>query len=651
MSEARGARGAAREWYSAGEIVEARSPDLPGTIQAFNRLADAKGWRADPARARRVGGRGGGWEYHLSILPPAAQARLTLMHAQKEAPEPAQNEASKALWARFEALPARAKEEARQRLSVIATVDELTGTGMTVSAAAAIAARRHEVASRTIFEWRKAIAGLAREDRLAALAPEWKATASFADCHKLAWEALLSDWLRPEKPGFSASYRRMRKIASANGWLPIPSERALRRRVEKEVPAGVIAMARSGRDKAKTLYPAQRRSRATLHAMQAVNMDGHKFDVFVSVPWSEKPVRMILIALQDLYSGKFVAWRLSETENKAVVRLVIGDMVERFGIPEKIVLDNGRAFASKDISGGTPNRFRFKVRDEDPQGLLTTLGVEILWTLPYSGQSKPIERAFRDMCEEIAQHPFCAGAYVGNSPDAKPENYMSRAIPLADFRAFVDTQIAEHNARTDRRSETSAGRSFDQTFEESYARSIITKASPSQRALWLMAADRVTAQRGSGEIRLFGNRYWSRELNAVAGSKVTVRFDPENLHQPVRVYDRKDRLICVADCVDDTGFFDAEGAQRHARDRAAYLKSLKDQQRLLATMKAEDLGRMLYDPAAQRAPEKPVQPGVTRLAVPAARAAQHDDAGRNQDDDFDFEEAFSRGVRLIASNE
>ena len=37
--------------------------------------------------------------------------------------------------------------------------------------------------------------------------------------------------------------------------------------------------------------------------------------------------------------------------------------------------------------------FRFKVREEEPTGLLTGLCIKIHWALPYRGQSKPIERA------------------------------------------------------------------------------------------------------------------------------------------------------------------------------------------------------------------------------------------------------------------
>src|SRR3546814_11612024 len=69
------------------------------------------------------------------------------------------------------------------------------------------------------------------------------------------------------------------------------------------------------------------------------------------------------------------------------------------------------------------------------------------------GQSKPIERAWRDFCDTIAKHPVFAGAYTGNKPDAKPENYGSHAVPLALFRAVFAREIAGPNAGQGRRTE------------------------------------------------------------------------------------------------------------------------------------------------------------------------------------------------------
>jgi len=71
-----------REWFSAKEIVAARSDALPSSVRSFNRLADREGWRHDPTKTRKLkaGGRGRpAWQYHISLLPLDTQFRLILI--------------------------------------------------------------------------------------------------------------------------------------------------------------------------------------------------------------------------------------------------------------------------------------------------------------------------------------------------------------------------------------------------------------------------------------------------------------------------------------------------------------------------------------------------------------------------------------------
>src|SRR3546814_8885103 len=53
--------------------------------------------------------------------------------------------------------------------------------------------------------------------------------------------------------------------------------------------------------------------------------------------------------------------------------------------------------------------------------------------------------------------------------------------------------------------------------------------------------------RKTGAIQLAGNRYWAPELVELAGQAVTIRFDPEQLHAPIHVYDRAGRFLVTAD--------------------------------------------------------------------------------------------------------
>ncbi|MVA79902.1 DDE-type integrase/transposase/recombinase [Agrobacterium vitis] len=643
-----------KEWFSLAELAELKLPDLPHNVASLHRLATSQYWRGHDGLARQVAGATKKvWEYHVSLLPHAAQTRLAIAEG-SQTPEKWQAIMARKnrIWARFERLSNEHREICKNRLAVLCRVEALAAQpGVTRGAAITIATADAGVQKSAYYAWKALTKDLSREDWLAALAPSlspsFEIMPEMADIHPEAWVFLKSDYLRPEKPAFAACYRRMMKVAKREHWSPIPSERSLRRRFDREVGKAVTLLKREGRDKAKALYPAQRRSRAHLHAMQMVNMDGHKIDVFVSVPWSKKPVRFFIIGIQDLFSGKIVAWRLSEAETWEAVRLVIGDMVEAFGIPEDIYIDNGRAFASKWITGGTVNRFRFKVKPEDPRGLLTTLGVEVHWTRPYSGQSKPIERAWRDLAENISKHPFCAGAYTGNKPDAKPENYMERAIPLDDFRAHVAAQIVEHNAQEGRRAENCKGRSFDETFAASMAAptTIVRVPSKAQSSLWMLASEAIRTQKSNGGIHFQGNRYFDPALNEWAGKQVIIRFDPDALHKPIRVYDLKNRLICEAGCMDDAGFSSRDDARAHSRLASTHKKAVRLKADAEAALSAQQLGEIYYKgskPKPVEAPE-PIRPAVTRLITRSQQVEAPVDAISDQH----FEDSFSRALGLV----
>ncbi|EJF77420.1 hypothetical protein MCO_01335 [Bartonella sp. DB5-6] len=104
---------------------------------------------------------------------------------------------------------------------------------------------------------------------------------------------------------------------------------------------------------------------------------------------------------------------------------------------------------------------------------------------------------------------------------------------------------------------------------------IIRQATAAQRALWLLTSEALRAQKGTGEIHFYGNRYWARALNEHAGQKVIVRFDPDNLHQDLRGYDLNNRLLCLAPCLADVGFYDQHAARLNGRLRKEYVKGKK----------------------------------------------------------------------------
>lgn len=613
-------------WLTAAELAELALPEMPATKRGMQKKATVDGWaeRMLPdgtPLARPREGRGGGLEYHVALLPlPAAMELLRrgLIPADSlagdlpdpaagapEEPAPAkpiteQAQAEQAqadpedLWAWYDAAPERVRREAERRLAVIEAIEALEADAWNRSAAVQIVSASHKVAPRTCWRWLEMIDGCAAQNRLPLLAPRPTGPAAAgtdAEIDHDLWQLFKSDYLRPERPSLSSCWRRAQAVAKARG-ITIPHQKTFRRRLERDVPAAVITARRQGAEAHRRLLPPQQRSVADLQAMELVNIDGHRWDVFVRWP-DGRVARPTMVAIQDVYSRKMLAWRVGETESAILTRLAFADLFRQWGIPQAVLLDNGRAFASKWITGGAATRFRFKVRADEPLGLLTALGIKNHWATPYRGQSKPIERGFRDFCDAIARHPAFAGAWTGNRVDAKPENYAAKAIDLETFLRIVEMGVREHNAREGRRTETAGGRSFDQAFAESYERAAIGRATPEQLRLALLAADRVRADRQTGAIRFMGNSYWCEALGAVAGQLLTIRFDPDNLHGEIHAYDAVGRFITTVPLWEATGFIDAAAARRRAKLEADHRRRTRELIDLEQLLTAETVAALL----------------------------------------------------------
>lgn len=620
-----------REWFTAAELADLALPGLPADKRSLNRKAQAERWsmRQDTCGSPLVrprAGRGGGVEFHVSLLPGASRLELAKRGITQAQPILQEVETDRGGWRWYDAQSATVKAEAERRLQIVGELELLLEAGMTKTAAAADISDRHDVASSTVWGWLKLIKGTARQDRLPALAPRRQGGGAEAEIDPFLWSVFKSDYLRLSQATLTSVYARVAAIANERG-LSIASERTFRRRLEREIDPGVLLLRRKGEEALRRSIPAQRRTVDHLHAMECVNIDGHKFDVFVKHPETGKPIRPMMVAIQDIHSRKMLAWRLAVSENSATVRLAFADLFKRYGIPKACLLDNGRGFASKWITGGAKSRYRFKVKDEDPTGLLTGLGIKIHWALPYRGQSKPIERAFRDLCDTVAKHPAMEGAYTGNSPMAKPENYGSKAIGWDEFVAHVERGINAHNARLGRKGAACRGRSFDEVFAESYATAPIGKATEEHLRLALLTGEQKLVNRQTGEVQLFGNRYWSPECGRLHGQRVTVRFDPERLHSDIHLYGLDGRYLCSAQLIADTGFLDVEGAKATAKRLKDHRRRIRDAAESEQLLAAEEVAALQADIARSELPEptivRPVRHrGQTAAALKAVAVPQ-----------------------------
>lgn len=641
-----------KEWWTASELAEAGLPDLPSSQRGVDAHAKRRDWRAQPGFARRRQARGGGWEYHWRLFPSNAQRALIL---RARDPEPVQARPDRdAVWMWFDGLPDSVKDKARRNLRIIQEVEALIPVTTKYMAVSMIAAEKDR-SERTIWNLYSRIEGVDPADWLAHLAPRHRATppkGTKATGSPEFYTWLKADFLRIGPHTLRSSYDRAVKLCKAHD-LGYPQIRSTYRWVKENIPRVVQIHAREGAAGLARCFPPQIRDRSTLTALEGVNADCHKIDVFVKWPGIKKPVRPQIVAFQDLYSGKILAWRVDLSPNKVAVMSAFGELIETWGIPHHCLFDNGMEFANKWLTGGVPTRFRFKVREDDALGVLPQMGIKIHWATPGHGQAKPIERAFGDFADRIALDPRFHGAYVGKRVDAKPEDYGSRAVPLETFLAVVEEGIREHNARDGRNTSTVDGGSFDATFAESYAKAPIRKATPEQHRLWLMGQEVRKLHKDHGQLTLHKNKYWADWMNEHAGERIVARFDPENLHAGVYLYTMMGEYMGMAECREKVGFFDLVGARLHARldrQRRKAQKALLDVMRPMSVQElAADLDRVsaaAQEPLSPLAEAKVVEIAPARIRKPLVQKPLPipDTAGDERIRDFSAEQQKRRAA-------
>ena len=489
----------------------------------------------------------------------------------------------------------------------------------------------------TLDRWLRLVRLQPRQAWLYLLASDHTGRTAKAEMSAEAWEILKADYLRLERPAAAACIHRLRQLArdQDKDWV-IPANRTLLRRL-KAIPRAVQTLARQGTNALRDLYPAQQRSKAALHALAIINGDGYKHNLWVRFPDGEI-ARAKTWYWQDVYSSRVVAWRVDKTEHTDMIRLAFGDLVENYGIPEAVLLDNTLAAANKTMSGGVKHRFRFKVREEEPDGVFKLLGCRVMWATPRHGQAKPVERAFGvgGVGEYIDKAPEVAGAWTGGNTMDKPDyDGKTRAIELAELQAVIVREIAAYNAREGRRGANVYGRSFDAVFEESYKVSTIRRATEAQRRLWLLATEPIRAS-AKGEIALnagrivgerLANRYWAPELVDYAGKMLCARFDPQRLHEGAHIYTADGRYICFAACDKPEAFNDQVAARERARNRNIWMRNQKAMRVAETRMDVLDVVKARAGDAsntipAPAAPARTVIQGEFRRPLEAPKAAQ-----------------------------
>lgn len=605
------------------------------------------------------------YEFHINCLPPVARASVLKTQGTVEInnqhfdiiKRPSDDYCRESLWQHWNNASNKQREKAKEKCEAVMAVAGLIDSRIDTLTAFDSVGEALKVSPANVRRWYYLAKPFDRTDWLAALVSKHGQCMTArkmkeAECSSKAWDFFLADFLRPAQPALRTCYARLEEAAAAHNWT-IPSLSSLRRKLEREVPAEQVILLREGEHALMRLYPAQERSVLELDAMEWINGDGYQHNVFVR--WfNGEVIRPKTWVWQDIRTRKILGYRTDVSENSDSIRLALADVVEQYGIPKHITIDNTRAAANKWMTGGVPNRYRFKVKEDDPKGIIPLLGIKLHWTSVLfgqgHGQAKPIERAFSHggLGEVVDKHPSLEGAYTGANPMAKPDNYGERVVDAEVFLKALAEGIAFWNRRPKRDTEVCRGiLSFDAAFEQSYQESTVRKATAEQRHLLLLPSEAVTVNDGTFVLKAGGklqgreNRYYNEQLLGIKPNKIVVRFDPAQLHASVLCYTLDGRFICEATCIQKAGFGDTQAAREHHRNRTRFVKRTKEATAAQSRMTALEVAELMPDTL----PPEPPESRVVEIYRPVGNTVRRELVEEQSETDYDY--AFENAVAQL----
>lgn len=304
--------------------------------------------------------------------------------------------------------------------------------------------------------------------------------------------------------------------------------------------------------------------------------DNHTFDIMITD--GEKPMRVYLTAFLDIRSRKVMGHYVTTAPSADATMFALRKGIERYGIPKRILTDNGREFLTFDIGG---RGFRKKGSEQDPETIMERLGIDFHTAMVKNARAKIIERIFRTVKEEFSRLFL---AYTGGNVLEKPERLKSvvkdldKLTSLDDFREIVGSYIEKvYNLRESNGYEM-RGRSPNEVYKATLFE--VRKASKEVLDIMLLRSTRLQKVTRAGVKLKFYDKdvfFLSDELILNhQGEQVFVRYNPEDLEQ-VRVYDSEDRYILTAKQVKSLSYF---------ADKEAISAAMKEQRRLTGLVKA-----------------------------------------------------------------
>lgn len=558
----------------------------------------------------------GAWRIPLSSLPPLAQTKYWAKHThgapggwQEKDRRELSEDGAETLWEFFEKATTKLKKQAYKDAEACQAWQIMKAQDMHFQAALDVLKEEFGLSKSTLYDKLKRIKGYEPQHWPALLVGQWTGeNARRAEWHGEAYQFFIGNALTPGCK-IRVAWARTKRHAEKNGWGVIPSYDTAKNDFKK-LPHDVVTLIKEGETALKVKSPtAIRDYDFPLHTIWS--LDGRRMDLMVidrKGKYGEKGriFRLWILAIQEVRSRMTLGYALGGALNADLVRGAFLVALKTTGrhIPRQMQMDNGMENAAKEISGGAPWRRRGKVMEDEIIGLFPMLDIEVTWATVAHGQTKPVERMFGTLAQMVETQPDFRGAYCGNSPEARPEEWdASRAVPVERLEQVLDEEIAAYH-RTPHRGNGMGGKSPLQVYVEQMNMPGVAypKINQAQLRLCAYSAAPITIRRDAS-FTILGAAYWSEGTAKLApGKGYYARYNPHDLSDTVYVY-RKEKLLCEAKRKELTAFNDKAAGKETMKKRATYTKAVKQQARALQDLSNSESREYLNALAAEISPE------------------------------------------------
>lgn len=392
-----------QRYLTCQEIADAAArlnlTSVPRSKAGVQKVAKREGWADNKNLARKRTGSqgGGGFEYHVSLLPDVLQSalmgevskgvmikhsadnravelvkRTALDTASLTARQRRVMDARSAILTAIEGVQIAGGHSRRQAiLMAIEFPEQFDLKTELIETANDRSSGRAKLSRSSLFEWFKC----RDENGVGALAP--KATKEKSDIPAWFWD-FMKHYARPQKPCMTEALDAfLRSNSRPNEDITYPKVRRLIAKlgnVEKH-------RGREGSLTLKSRMAYVTRSTGDLLPTCVYTSDGKTFDAEIQHPIHGRPFRPEITAVVDVATRRCVGFSVGLAENAEGVVDALRHSCEQFGVPAIFYVDRGSGFKNQRL-------------DDQLTGLMGRLGITKHHSLPQNSQARGIIERF-----------------------------------------------------------------------------------------------------------------------------------------------------------------------------------------------------------------------------------------------------------------